>query len=180
MVESGPSDGTKTLLLLEPGRHPFSIYAPLDIDVQSRNAMDRRLRASRPTLSVEPLAVGLFNTFELPTAVLGQPLVGPFTGNTVGQLAPDELARFLARVARSFSGAPHAIFPLTFDTTRDPGRPLSTHDGTDPQIPSFGRNILHNLNRLADAVSMPTRSTRRRAGTGGKAGWSSTSDAAVH
>src|SRR5205085_11172913 len=72
-----------------------------------------------------------------------------FLGSTIGNLAPDERAAFLAELAATLQ--PGDSFLLGTDLVKDPARLVRAYDDAQGVTAEFNRNVLAVLDRELDA-----------------------------
>ena len=144
---SGTSEKTRLLLdaLLEAGT--LTRFVPFDVDVSILQQAGEQLAAAYPDLALHAV-VGDFEQHldQLPTG--GTRLVA-FLGGTIGNLLPDQRARFLADLAGTL--APGDALLLGTDLVKDPGRLVRAYDDAAGVTAAFDLNVLHVLARELDA-----------------------------
>src|SRR5205085_5325577 len=72
-----------------------------------------------------------------------------FLGSTIGNLAPDERAEFLAGLAATLQ--PGDSFLLGTDLVKDPARLVRAYDDAEGVTAAFNRNVLAVVDRELDA-----------------------------
>ena len=142
VVEFGGSDERKALTLLD--HLGASDYVPIDIAQSALDALTRRLRTSRPSLAVHPIAGDFMQRLMLPRAVAGKPVFGFFPGSTIGNLDPAAARRFLLQ-ARNMLGV-GAAFLIGVDLRKDPAILIPAYDDAQGVTAAFNRNILTHVN----------------------------------
>jgi L-histidine N-alpha-methyltransferase len=78
-----------------------------------------------------------------------------FLGSTIGNLTPEQRARFLAEIRSNLE--PGDTFLLGTDLVKDVGRLEAAYDDEAGVTAAFNRNLLHRLNRELDADFDPDR-----------------------
>lgn len=155
LVEYGASDESKAAVLLRAARKRFWAYVPIDIAGPALLALQERMRHSHPGLDVRPVEADFTAPVTLPH--LAAPRVGFFPGSTIGNFEPDAVIRFLrqARADLSAEGRHPARFIVGTDLRKDRSVLLPAYDDAAGVTAAFNRNILHHVNRLADASFDP-------------------------
>ena len=146
VVEFGGSDERKAIILLD--HLGASDYVPIDIAPTALEALSQRLRDSRPSLAVHPIAADFMQSLSLPAAVVGKPTFGFFPGSTIGNLDPVAAQRFLLQ-ARNMLGR-EASFLIGVDLRKDPSILLPAYDDAQGVTAAFNRNILTHVNSRFD------------------------------
>jgi L-histidine N-alpha-methyltransferase len=140
---SGTSDKTRLLLDAFTAGGQLRRFCPLDVSATTLATAAEAIGAEHPGLDVAPV-VGdfLHDLHRIPTG--GRRLV-VFLGGTIGNLTPDEQARFLRRVADAL--VPGDSLLLGTDLVKDTARLLTAYDDPVGVTAAFNRNILAVLNR---------------------------------
>jgi L-histidine Nalpha-methyltransferase len=147
LIEFGGSDETKARILLDQPGTPFTTYLSIDVAAPALSAMQRRLRKSRPDLTVVTVVADFMRPLRLPP--LGSQRMGFFPGSTIGNLDPAAAVRFLA-AARDSLGA-DAWFLLGADLRKSPKLLLPAYNDSAGVTAAFNLNLLTRLNREAGA-----------------------------
>ena len=147
LVEFGGSDETKALHLLDANTH-LDAYVPVDVAAGALVQLANRLRRFRPHLAVLPMVADFLEPFALPRRVISRPLFAFFPGSTIGNLDPAQARQFLATARASLSGG---RFLIGVDLRKDPAILLPAYDDAQGTTAAFNRNLLHRLNREAEA-----------------------------
>ena len=147
LVEFGGSDESKARILLDRPESPFTTYMPIDVAASSLTALQSRLSAKRPGLTVVPIVADFMRTLRLPS--FGSPAMGFFPGSTIGNLDPVSAQRFLAS-ARNGLGA-GSWFLLGADLRKSPAILLPAYNDSAGLTAAFNLNLLRRLNREAGA-----------------------------
>lgn len=144
---SGTSDKTRLLLDAFTARGQLRRFCPLDVSATTLATAADAIGAEHPGLDVQPV-VGdfLHDLHRIPTG--GRRLV-VFLGGTIGNLTPDEQARFLVRVGDVLVGGDSIL--LGTDLVKDTERLLTAYDDPVGVTAAFNRNVLAVLNRELDA-----------------------------
>jgi len=147
LVELGSGSSTKTRCLLEAYQDlsPTLHYVPIDVSGEMLAASACDLLKAYPNLSVR----GLAGTYEQALAELGRAHQATrlilFLGSTLGNFAPGESDRFLARVAAALE--PGDYFLLGVDLRKDPAILEAAYNDSQGITAAFNRNMLAHLNR---------------------------------
>lgn len=145
LVELGSGTSEKTRLLLDAfhatGR--LQQFVPFDVSEQTLRGAARAIHADYPGVSVRAV-VGDFERHlgKLPTE--GRRCIA-FLGGTIGNLFPDERARFFADIAAGLT--PGDSFLLGTDLVKDVGRLERAYNDSAGVTAQFNRNVLRVLNR---------------------------------
>lgn len=148
LVELGSGTSEKTRLLLDAmvARTGPAGYVPFDVSEHTVREAASELAASYADLRVHAV-VGDFHHHlgEIPTD--GRRLVS-FLGGTIGNLGPEERARFL-RELRSTTGAADSVL-IGIDLVKDPDVLVKAYDDAAGVTAAFNRNALAHVNRVLD------------------------------
>ena len=156
VIEYGAGASIKSELLLAGLDRP-RLFVPVDIAGDFLATSAERLETRFPSLDVWPITADFTHDFDLPNGLPWDTRrVGFFPGSTIGNLAPAEAVRFLARVKRHVSpaSAPH-------DTGRaiigiDLVKPLNVlilaYDDAAGVTAAFNLNLLKRINRELDGT----------------------------
>ena len=144
LVELGAGACDKTRVLLSALQETGSLarYVPFDVS-------DEFLRGAATTLSEEfdtldvHVVIGDFHHHlaEIPTE--GRRMVA-FLGGTIGNLTPDQRARFLFDLNCTMSSDDSLL--IGTDLVKDPRRLVAAYDDAAGVTADFNRNVLHVLN----------------------------------
>lgn len=149
LVELGSGAGHKIRLVLDAQRRagrPLAL-ALFDINHAFLHASARRLAASYPRLDVRTVA-GDF-TRDLAMLGHGPPRLVLLFAGTIGNLHPDDVPAFLARVARQLRPGDH--FLVGVDTVKDIRVLEAAYNDSQGVTAAFNLNILTHINRELDA-----------------------------
>ena len=149
LVELGSGTSEKTRLLLDALRDAGTLERFVPFDVSEQTLRDAADAVAREYEGVRVHAVvGDFEHHlgELPDG--GTRLVA-FLGSTIGNLAPEPRARFLADLAASLT--PGDALLLGTDLVKDVDRLVAAYDDAAGVTAAFNRNVLSVLDRELDA-----------------------------
>ena len=150
LVEYGASDEAKGVALLNARRN-FAAYVPVDIAKPALASITTRMHDSHPGLAVVTVAADFLQPLALPQEVAGLPPFGFFPGSTIGNFRPPMVRRFLRTVRATLSGIEAPGFVVGTDLRKDPSRLVPAYDDSEGVTAAFNRNILHHVNRIANA-----------------------------
>jgi L-histidine N-alpha-methyltransferase len=155
LVELGSGTSEKTRLLLRALSEAGTLRRFVPFDVSEPTLRDAAVAIEREIPDLEVHAV--VGDFERHLARLpgGGRRVVAFLGSTIGNLAPEPRATFLAGVAAGL--APGDSFLLGTDLVKDPARLEAAYDDAAGVTAAFNRNVLTVLNRELDADFDPAR-----------------------
>ena len=149
LVELGSGTSEKTRLLLDALRDAGTLERFVPFDVSEQTLRDAAAGVAREYDGVRVHAVvGDFEHHlgELPAG--GTRLVA-FLGSTIGNLAPEPRAQFLADLAATL--APGDALLLGTDLVKDADRLVAAYDDAAGVTAAFNRNVLSVLDRELDA-----------------------------
>lgn len=124
-------------------------YAPVDIAEEMLAGQAAAVRRDFPDLRVIPVAADFSGDFAFPEFDFDRGRIVVFyAGSSLGNFEPEEAAAFLARLGRA--AGPGSRLLLGVDRKKD--RAILDRAYNDPGClnAAFNRNILNNVNRLAD------------------------------
>jgi L-histidine N-alpha-methyltransferase len=149
LVELGSGTSEKTRILLDALRDAGTLDRFVPFDVSEQTLRDAARAVSREYSGVRVHAV--VGDFENHLADLpaGGTRVVAFLGSTIGNLAPEPRARFLADLAATL--APGDALLLGTDLVKDVNRLVAAYDDAAGVTAEFDRNVLHVVNRELDA-----------------------------
>jgi dimethylhistidine N-methyltransferase len=147
VIELGPGDGAKAVLLLD-ALHAPAAYVPVDIAPAWLDAAASRVAARFPALPVRPVVADFARPYDLP-GLDGLPRLGFFPGSTIGNFAPDDATRFL-RQQRLALGAESRLL-LGADLVKAPAVLEAAYDDAQGVTAAFNLNLLRRLNEEAGA-----------------------------
>lgn len=137
---SGSSDKTRHLLDALPGLHT---YVPVDVSESALRGAADALLAERPGLSVHALIADFTRGLALPESP--GPRLVVFLGGTLGNLLPDERARFLRSVRSLLSPGDGLL--LGTDLVKDERTLVAAYDDAAGVTAAFNKNVLTVMNR---------------------------------
>jgi L-histidine N-alpha-methyltransferase len=145
LVELGSGSSEKTRLLLDAMRATGRLdrFVPFDVSEAFLREAAEAVAGEYPGLHVH----GVVGDFDHHLGLLprgGRRLVA-FLGGTIGNLVPDERARFLDQVVGGL--APGDAFLLGTDLVKDIGRLEAAYDDKKGVTAEFNRNVLRVMNR---------------------------------
>jgi dimethylhistidine N-methyltransferase len=145
IVEPGAGAGIKTRLLLEHLEDPVA-YVPVDISRELLVHTARTLNEAFPQLEVLPICADYHGDWELPPMRRTPARTAAFfPGSTVGNMEPDEAARFLKRLARVCSSDGGILIGV--DLRKDPALIAPAYDDAQGVTRAFNVNLIARLNR---------------------------------
>ncbi|MBI2994687.1 MAG: L-histidine N(alpha)-methyltransferase [Gammaproteobacteria bacterium] len=149
LVELGSGAGRKIGMLLEASaRAGRAIRLVLfDINPLFVDASARRIAAQFPGVDVHGLTGDFFN--DLATLGPGGGRLAVFLAGTIGNLHPDDVPRFLSRIARQLE--PDDALLVGLDLVKDTVRLEAAYNDAAGVTAEFNRNILRHVNRVLDA-----------------------------
>lgn len=145
LVELGSGSSEKTRLLLDAlqGSGPLRQLVLLDVSESALADAVVEISNEYPELTLRGV-VGDFT--EHLGLVSGQrPFLVAFLGSTIGNLLPDERAKFLASVSDILE--PGECLLLGIDLVKDPATLVAAYDDAQGVTGEFNRNVLQVLNR---------------------------------
>lgn len=145
LIELGSGSSEKTRLLLDALRDAGTLHDLVPLDVS-----ETALREAADTLAADYPALRVHGVVADFTAHMDQiegeaPRLVAFLGGTIGNLLPDERARFLSEV-RAVLGAGEWLL-LGADLVKSPDVLLRAYDDAAGVTAEFNRNVLRVLNR---------------------------------
>ncbi|MDP4022544.1 L-histidine N(alpha)-methyltransferase [Methylobacterium sp. NEAU 140] len=143
VVEFGAGASRKIRVLLDALERPEA-YIALDISGAYLEAAVARLAPDYPGVAMTPFCADYTRPVRLPVDLAGRPVLGFYPGTSIGNFAPDEAERFMAR-ARETLGP--SLFLIGTDATQDPERLRRAYGGADGLMAAFHGNLLHRLRR---------------------------------
>ncbi len=155
LVELGSGTSEKTRLLLDAlqRRGTLARFVPFDVSERTLRDAAEAIRVEYPGIAVHAV-VGDFER-HLGALPRGGRRCIAFLGGTVGNLLPDQRARFLAAIATGLG--PADSFLLGVDLVKDVDRLERAYDDRAGVTAAFNRNVLHVINRELGADFEPDR-----------------------
>lgn len=141
---AGTSDKSRVLIEALRRRERHLVYAPIDVSSFAREKTARTLEGEFPGIVVIPVASDLRDPLELPDEI-PHPVLWAFLGSTIGNFAPHEAERLLARVRRGMH--PEDRFLLGIDLVKDPAVLDGAYNDEGGITADFNLNVLHVINR---------------------------------
>ena len=124
-------------------------YVPVDISEETLTGQADAVRRDFPDLRVLPVAVDFSRDFAFPPFDFEHRRIAIFyAGSSLGNFEPGEAAEFLARVGRA--AGPGSRLLLGMDRKKDKGVLDRAYNDPEGLNAAFNRNILNNVNALAD------------------------------
>jgi L-histidine N-alpha-methyltransferase len=149
LVELGSGAAEKTRLLLSAlaGGGTLRRYVPVDVSEAPLWESGRALVGEYPALAVHAVLADFESHLEMLPGLLagGSPRLTAFLGGTVGNLAPQPRAAFLAAVRESTAAGDWLL--LGTDLVKDPAVLVAAYDDAAGVTAEFNRNVLHVINR---------------------------------
>lgn len=148
LVEIGSGAATKTRLLLDALRREGTLrrYVPFDVAEATTRRIGMELVEEYPGLAVHGI-LGNFLADLNPLPGTG-PRLAIFLGGTIGNLTPEEAARFLSDLNRAL--APGDSFLLGVDRKKPIPRIEAAYNDSAGVTAEFNLNILREANRIAE------------------------------
>lgn len=149
LVELGSGSSEKTRLLLDALKRRETLREIVALDV-SESALEFSVQTLRE--AYKPATVhGVVGDFTQHLALLpGEtPRMVAFLGGTIGNLIPEERAKFLSAVRDNLDEGEWLL--LGTDLVKDPATLVAAYDDSAGVTAEFNRNVLHVLNRELNA-----------------------------
>jgi L-histidine N-alpha-methyltransferase len=155
LIELGSGTSEKTRILLDAlqRRGALQRFVPFDVDESTLKSAAVAVSGEYPGVAVHAVV----GDFERHLGLLpggGRRMVA-FLGSTIGNLTPEQRARFLAEIRAGLE--PGDTFLLGTDLVKDVRRLEAAYDDSAGVTAAFNRNLLHRLNRELDADFAPDR-----------------------
>ncbi len=153
LVELGAGSAAKTRIILDAmrGAGLATLYVPIDVSAEFLARTAKRLGREYPGLDVEPAVADISEALALPD--LPRPALFAFLGSTIGNFAPVEAARLLARLRRHMLPGDHLL--LGVDLRKEAARIEAAYNDSRGVTADFNRNMLLVLNRELGAEFDP-------------------------
>ena len=150
LVELGAGSAKNIRLLLDALDTAGTLerFVPLDVSEETLRASAQAIAAAYPRVSVHAI-VGDFER-DLGTLPGGDRRLIAFLGSTIGNLYPDQRARFLANLGDAL--ARDDAFLLGIDLVKDAARLEAAYNDSGGVTEAFVRNALTAVNRELDAT----------------------------
>ncbi len=144
LVEFGSGSSRKTSLLLN-ALTPVPAYVPIDISADFLTEAAEWLSDRHDDLVIVPLVADFNTTHALPPIARGKPLLGFFSGSTIGNLTHDEARAFLANAARLLGEA--SAFLIGVDLKKPVSILEPAYNDARGVTAAFNLNLLSRINR---------------------------------
>jgi L-histidine Nalpha-methyltransferase len=149
LVELGSGSAEKTRLLLSALAAGGTLrgYVPVDVSEAPLLESGRAIAGEYPGLAVHAVLADFESHLEMLPGLLagGGPRLTAFLGGTIGNLAPQPRAEFLAAVRASTAAGDWLL--LGTDLVKDPSVLVGAYDDAAGVTAEFNRNVLHVINR---------------------------------
>ncbi|MQA08749.1 MAG: L-histidine N(alpha)-methyltransferase [Pseudonocardiaceae bacterium] len=145
LVELGSGSSEKTRLLLDALRRHGTLetFVPFDVSESALREAASALTGDYPDIAVHGVVGDFTEHLALLPAAPARMVV--FLGGTIGNLYPDERAKFLRSVRETLR--PGEWLLLGTDLVKDPGTLRRAYDDEQGVTAEFNRNVLRVLNR---------------------------------
>lgn len=148
LVELGSGSARNTRFLLDALNDTLERFVPFDVSERVLRRSAEEIGSAYPTISVDPIA----GDFERDLGAL--PSAGPrlvaFLGSTIGNLYPEQRARFLSSLDSELGE--DDLLLLGVDLVKDVDRLRAAYDDGSGVTQAFVRNALDAANRELDAT----------------------------
>lgn len=148
LVELGPGDGRKTLLLMEAFQEKglqFT-YLPIDISPTALETLFQRLEASLPGLEAKALACDYMTGLRWLAAQSRKQNLVLFLGSNIGNFTPAERRSFLTTLWHALN--PGDLVLMGMDLVKNPGRLNAAYNDSQGITREFNLNLLRRINRV--------------------------------
>jgi L-histidine N-alpha-methyltransferase len=145
LVELGSGTSEKTRILLDALADAGTLRRFVPFDVSEQTLRDAAVAVAREYDGVAVHAVVGDFEHHLGKIPGGGTRVVAFLGSTIGNLAPEPRAEFLAGLAHGMSSGDALL--LGTDLVKDPARLVAAYDDAAGVTAQFNRNVLRVLNR---------------------------------
>jgi L-histidine N-alpha-methyltransferase len=148
LVELGSGSARNTRFLLDALDGRLERFVPFDVSERMLRTSTEDIGSAYPTISVDPIA----GDFERDLGAL--PSTGPrlvaFLGSTIGNLYPEQRARFLSTLGSELGEGD--LLLLGVDLVKNVNRLQAAYDDASGVTEAFVRNALDAANRELDAT----------------------------
>lgn len=151
LCELGSGASVKSRLLLDAVPR-LGAYVPVDISEEFLLSSCGQIAEDYTDLEVVPVAGDFTRPLDFPASVEAMGKAAFFPGSTIGNLGEAEASALLQRV-RGWSGI--RAFILGVDLVKDEDILVRAYDDSAGVTAAFNGNLLHRLNREADAEFDP-------------------------
>ena len=147
LVELGPGDGRKTVLLLEAllQKGLQFTYLPIDISPAALESLFHRLEGHLPSLEVEALACDYMTGLRWLAGQTRKQNLVLFLGSNIGNFTPQERRRFLVTLWHALN--PGDMVLIGMDLVKDPVRLNAAYNDSQGITRRFNLNLLQRINR---------------------------------
>ena len=148
LVELGSGNARNTRFLLDALSGTLERFVPFDVSERTLRTSAQEIASAYPAISVEPIA----GDFERDLGALPDsgPRLVAFLGSTIGNLYPEQRARFLRTLGSELG--PEDLLLLGLDLVKDAVRLQAAYDDTLGVTEAFVRNALAAANRELGAT----------------------------
>ena len=155
LAEIAAGSARKARIVLR-GLEAPAAYAPVDIAEEMLAGQAAEVRREFPDLRVIPVAADFSGDLAFPAFDFDHGRIAVFyAGSSLGNFEPKAASTFLARLARA--AGPGSRLLLGVDRKKDPAILNRAYNDPGGLNAAFNRNILNNVNRLADGDFDPER-----------------------
>ncbi len=147
VVEYGSGSSAKIRKLLENVQP--QAYVPVDISRDHLKDSSRQLHIDFPWLQIFPVCADFTEDFALPDPVANLSKVGFFPGSSIGNISPDEVVGFLAKVARTLGVEGQLLVGV--DTKKSTEKLEAAYNDSEGLTARFNTNLLRHLNQTLQA-----------------------------
>jgi L-histidine N-alpha-methyltransferase len=148
LVELGSGNSRNTRFLLDALSGTLERFVPFDVSERTLRTSAQEIGSAYPAISVEPIA----GDFERDLGALpgSGPRLVAFLGSTIGNLYPEQRARFLRTLGSELREDDQLLLGL--DLVKDAVRLQAAYDDRRGVTEAFVRNALDAVNRELDAT----------------------------
>lgn len=148
LVELGSGKARNTRFLLDALSGTLQRFVPFDVSERTLRTSAQEIDSAYPAISVEPIA-GDFER-DLGTLPSSGPRLVAFLGSTIGNMYPEQRARFLSALSSALGEEDFLL--LGVDLVKDAVRLQAAYHDTLGVTEAFVRNALDAVNRELDAT----------------------------
>jgi dimethylhistidine N-methyltransferase len=150
LIEPGAGSGIKTEMLLRELDDPVA-YVPVDVSEKALSDAVARLSPALPHLDILPVHADFMEPVELPDGRRAEKRTAVFfPGSTIGNLLPDEVLRFLRRMAQVMG--PDGALVVGVDLRKDRHVLERAYNDAKGVTAEFNLNLLERLDRELEAT----------------------------
>jgi L-histidine N-alpha-methyltransferase len=148
LVELGSGSARNTRFLLDALNGTLERFVPFDVSQHMLRTSAEQIGSAYPTISVDPIAGDFEHDLgALPSA---SPRLVAFLGSTIGNLYPEQRARFLRTLASELNE--NDLLLLGIDLVKDSDRLQAAYHDASGVTEAFVRNALDAANRELEAT----------------------------